>query len=403
MLDTLRACASGGFPADQVEASMNTVEFRLREFNTGGFPRGLSFMLGAMSEWLFDRDAIDALRFEAPLAELKAELASGKPVFEDLITSLLLENTHRVTVEMRPDAALEEEQAAAERAQLSAAADGMTADELAAVATATAALKAAQAAEDTPEAVATIPMVTMDDLDRVEKDISRDVGELAGVTSLTHELPTNGIVYADVGLDLRAVPLSELALLPLFTRLLLEVGAGARDEVELSRAIGARTGGLSASTMFSPRKAAAPDGADPAGSYVSAGDEVVAYLFVRGKATAERAGELFELAHDVLVDARLDNAKRAIEILKESVSRMESSLVGAGHQYADTRLAARLTAAGAVTEAMGGVSAFEALKSTLAQAESDWPSVRARLEAIRTTVRARARLARRARLAGTRS
>ena len=61
MLDTLRACASGGFPADQVEASMNTVEFRLREFNTGGFPRGLSFMLGAMSEWLFDRDAIDAL------------------------------------------------------------------------------------------------------------------------------------------------------------------------------------------------------------------------------------------------------------------------------------------------------------------------------------------------------
>ena len=30
---------------------------------------------------------------------------------------------------------------------------------------------------------------------------------------------------------------------------------------------------------------------------------------------------------------------------------------------------------------MGGVSAFEALKATLAQAESDWPAVRARARA----------------------
>ena len=38
-----------GFEKSAIEASLNSLEFRLREFNTGGFPRGLSFMLGSLS------------------------------------------------------------------------------------------------------------------------------------------------------------------------------------------------------------------------------------------------------------------------------------------------------------------------------------------------------------------
>ena len=53
---------------------MNTLEFRMREFNTGGFPKGLSVMIGAMSNWIYGRDPLAPLRFEAPLAALKARL-----------------------------------------------------------------------------------------------------------------------------------------------------------------------------------------------------------------------------------------------------------------------------------------------------------------------------------------
>ena len=47
--------------------------------------KGLSFLMGALSEWNYGRDPIEPLRFEATLAELKAEIASGAPVFADLI------------------------------------------------------------------------------------------------------------------------------------------------------------------------------------------------------------------------------------------------------------------------------------------------------------------------------
>ena len=111
IMDTLEKVAEEGFTDDAIAASMNTIEFQLREFNTGSFPKGLSFMLGSMSKWIYDDDPLDALRFEKPLAELKAKIAeSGSEVFQDMIRDLFLKNTHRSTIEMVPSKTLEAEQ-----------------------------------------------------------------------------------------------------------------------------------------------------------------------------------------------------------------------------------------------------------------------------------------------------
>lgn len=56
MLDKLAELAQSGFSEGAVEAAINTIEFSLRENNTGSFPRGLSLMLRAMGAWIYDRD-----------------------------------------------------------------------------------------------------------------------------------------------------------------------------------------------------------------------------------------------------------------------------------------------------------------------------------------------------------
>lgn len=48
VISTLKKLVEEGFETDAVEASMNTIEFSLRENNTGSFPRGLSLMLRSM-------------------------------------------------------------------------------------------------------------------------------------------------------------------------------------------------------------------------------------------------------------------------------------------------------------------------------------------------------------------
>ena len=45
ILKTLEDLATTGIDPQTIEAAMNTIEFRLRENNTGSFPRGLNLML----------------------------------------------------------------------------------------------------------------------------------------------------------------------------------------------------------------------------------------------------------------------------------------------------------------------------------------------------------------------
>ena len=67
-------------------------------------------MLGAMKKWNYDESPTDALKFEEPLAELKAAIAdSGSKVFQDMIKDFLVDNMHRTTVELAPSKTLEAE------------------------------------------------------------------------------------------------------------------------------------------------------------------------------------------------------------------------------------------------------------------------------------------------------
>lgn len=56
VLEKLAELAGTGFTPGAIEAAINTIEFSLRENNTGSFPRGLSLMLRAMGAWIYGRD-----------------------------------------------------------------------------------------------------------------------------------------------------------------------------------------------------------------------------------------------------------------------------------------------------------------------------------------------------------
>lgn len=56
VLKKLQELSASGFTPSAIEAAVNTIEFSLRENNTGSFPRGLSLMLRAVGAWIYDRD-----------------------------------------------------------------------------------------------------------------------------------------------------------------------------------------------------------------------------------------------------------------------------------------------------------------------------------------------------------
>ena len=114
---TIAQIAKDGFTQAAIDSSVNTIEFSMRENNTGSFPRGLSLMLRSLSAWLYDGDPVMPLRFEEPLAQLKARMAS-EDVFTPLIKKLLIDNKHCVTIELNPDKTMAKTQDDEEKARI---------------------------------------------------------------------------------------------------------------------------------------------------------------------------------------------------------------------------------------------------------------------------------------------
>src|SRR5262249_49752173 len=133
IFDTLRALVERGIDPLVMEAALNTIEFRLRENNTGSFPRGISIMLRALKSWLYDRDPFVPLAFEGPLSRIKAKAASAESYFEGLIARCLLDNPHRTTILLTPDPAQAERELADERGRLAEARSRMSEGELLAI------------------------------------------------------------------------------------------------------------------------------------------------------------------------------------------------------------------------------------------------------------------------------
>eukprot|EP00568_Trieres_chinensis_P010251 CAMPEP_0183296302 /NCGR_PEP_ID=MMETSP0160_2-20130417/3918_1 /TAXON_ID=2839 ORGANISM="Odontella Sinensis, Strain Grunow 1884" /NCGR_SAMPLE_ID=MMETSP0160_2 /ASSEMBLY_ACC=CAM_ASM_000250 /LENGTH=1106 /DNA_ID=CAMNT_0025457905 /DNA_START=80 /DNA_END=3400 /DNA_ORIENTATION=+ len=386
IIETLTKAAEEGFDEEAIASSMNTIEFQMREFNTGSFPRGLSFMLGAMSKWLYEESPTGGLKFEEPLAELKKKIEEGgSKVFQDMIKEYILSNTHRTTIELVPSKTLEAEQLKDEQDRLSNIKASLSDKELDEIMTKTKTLKELQAAEDSPEARATIPSLELSDLKREVTEYPIAVKENeneSGVTVVRHELgSTSGIAYVNFGVDLSALSLDDAPLLSLFTRMMMETGAGEYSDVQLSRRIGTHTGGVSASIFTTPVK-----GGDADMSAVSDGSKMITKLFIGGKATSDKADELFSLFKLVLTDAKFDSKSKVIEMLRESRTRIESSIQSSGHSYSNSRLGSRYSAGGYISEKMGGITYLATVKELLHQAENDWPTLLARLENMRSTI-----------------
>ncbi len=364
MMETLADLAENGVPAPAVEAALNSLEFMLRENNTGSFPRGLAAMFRSLSDWLYDGDAFAPLAWEKPLAAIKARLASGEKVFESAIRRWFLDNPHRVTVLLVPDAGLAAARQAAEDSRLAAMREGMSEEERAAVAAVAAELRAAQQKPDSPEALDTVPSLGKEDLPEKNAVIPCRVEKKEALDVVTHELDTMGILYARLAFDLSAVPASLLPLVPLYARALTELGTKRSDYVKLGFEISAHTGNLGAGAVILPRSCdAAP----------------VSFLSLSGKCTADKVERMVGLMEEILAEPDFDNRERFMQMALEEKARMEQAAVPSGHMLVNTRLNGRLSLAGRLSEEMNGVNALFYVRELIRRLESDWEGVRAEL------------------------
>ncbi len=360
--------ASEGIPRDLVEASTNSIEFRLRESNTGSFPKGLSYMIQALRTWLYDADPLALLAFAEPLSAIKQRVGSGEKYFEQLIRDHFLDNAHRTRVLLVPDPEEAARRDREEKARLAKVREGMTAEDIEAVKVQAGKLKEKQQKPDRPEDLATIPALRVEDLPRQNKRIPCESDSLGpnGAQLLFHDMDSYGIAYLDLAFDLSVVPQRDIPLLPLFSRALIETGTDKEDFVTLSRRISTHTGGIWPDLLATTR-----------------GDRGSATrLVIRGKAMIDKTEELTSILHDILHGARLDDRDRIRQLLLEEKAQTEESVVPAGHTMVDSRLRGAFNDASWIHEQTDGISYLFFLREELGSFDERWPDLRDRLRGL---------------------
>ena len=347
--DACRDLCEHGVPCERLEAIISSNEYDLRQRDYG-IADGVAIACDALSTWLYDDDAATlALKYGPVYEELRSELDGS--YFEDLLRELVLQNDHMALVELVPADAAEGAEGA-EAAELAAKRDAMTDAELADVVERTASLRAAQEAEDTPEAKATLPRLRVSDIGEARPEPPLVVDTTAPIPCLRHGIPTNRLAYAMQYFDLSCVAFEDLPYVTLLCRLLKQLPTREHSAEELDNLLAGKLGFLSFTTEVMTQPDV--DGARP-------------YLLVSAGALSEKIDALASLPREVwsstlLADA---DADRVRDVLTQIRIGLEQGFINNGHSAALGRAMSYSSPSAVVREQLSGVDFYLFLRDLL--------------------------------------
>lgn len=361
--DACRDLCEHGVPRERLEAIISSNEYDLRQRDYG-IADGVAIACDALSTWLYDDDAATlALKYGPVYEELRGELDGS--YFEDLLRELVLENDHMALVELVPVDAAEGVEGA-EAAELATKRDAMTDAELADVVERTAALRAAQEAEDTPEDKATLPRLRVSDIGAARPEPPLVVDTTAPIPCLRHDIPTNRLAYAMQYFDLSCVAFEDLPYVTLLCRLLKQLPTREHSAEELDNLLAGKLGFLSFTTEVMTQ----PDV-----------DGVRPYLLVSAGALSEKIDALASLPREVwsstlLLDA---DADRVRDVLTQIRIGLEQGFINNGHSAALGRAMSYSSPSAVVREQLSGVDFYLFLRDLLEHFDERLDGLRAKL------------------------
>ena len=344
--EVLTSLAETGLDHAQLEAVMANTEFKLRERDFGRYPQGLIFGFNVMESWLYGGEPEANLEVGNLFVELKQKMENG--YFEALIRELLLANPHSAKITLRPSYTAGEARRAAEQARLAKETAAWTESDKAAVAARQETLITWQNSQDTPEALATIPQLALEDLPAEPEQIPTEVTAISGLPVITHNLSTGGIVYVNLYFDADSCNEEELSYLSFLCGLLGDMDTKSHTAEQIINKTRLLCGD------FGTAPAIYTVGGDPA--------NMTAKLRVSFSALQQNLFEATALVKEVLTESVFaDEAVR--NILRQTKMQLFQKCVMAGNAIGFGRLSAQESPAGVADECTGGVTYHEWLKN----------------------------------------
>lgn len=331
---TLTKLCEEGIDKELLEASLNSIEFALRENDFGGRPIGLAYVIRMMDNWLYGNDPLELLHYEEGLKNIRKGLHGT--YFEDLIRHSILENNHKALVSMYPECGLQEKKDRAVKEQLANIKASMSQGELEAIVEQTKRLKIRQETPDSEDALASIPLLELSDLNPHIEEVERRESTIGAAK--VHFVPTftKGINYVAYYFHLDGLTEEELFYADILSDIIGRIDT-TRPYAEVAKDINLNLGGLSSDIT-----AIAKDGKR---------DEFTPLMIVRSKALHAKLPDLCRIVNDVIHDADYSDVNRLTELVQESKAIWDNEAFRRGNTIVSQRVMAQVSKIGKFRDA----------------------------------------------------
>ncbi|MEM1113017.1 MAG: insulinase family protein [Pseudomonadota bacterium] len=345
VLAVIQDVATQGVPQERLEAVLHQLELHQREISGDSYPYGLQLILQSLGAATHYADPIAVLDLD-PVIERLRERIKDPDYIRRLAQTLLLDNTHRVRLVLTPDRELSGQRDADEQSRLAAMLSDMDEAEKQAVVELAASLLQRQAQED-DESI--LPKVELSDVAEQLPELSPRIDNRDGLKNTGYAQGTNGLVYRQAILPLSRLDDQQLALLPLYTNALTELGLGDEDYLATQHRQAATVGSIN---CFTSMRGAIDDE-----------QAVKANLVLSSKALLRNSQAQAQLMYDTLYAIDFGETQRLRDLVSQQRARREQALTGNGHGLAMAAASAGMSPLAALNHHLSGLEGIRALRA----------------------------------------
>ena len=342
--ETLQKLVAEGLEKKALLAAINNLEFKFREADYGNFPRGLMYGIDTFDSWLYDDNApFDYLK-QLEVCRFLKEQTDGR-YFEELIQSLLIDNSHASVIVMVPERGLTAKEDERVREKLAQYKASLSEEQIADLIERTKRLRAFQETPSTQEELEKIPLLKVSDIGREAAPLYNKEETVNGTTLVCHEIDTNGIAYINLLFDTAEVPEEQVEYLGVLKGILGMVDTEHYGYRELCNEIDIHSGGIY------PAVDAFSNAAQP-GKYC-------AKFEMKAKVLYPELDFAFDMMEEILLTSKLTDEKRLYEIIARMKSRLQMRMTSAGHQTAANRAMAYFSGTAAFGDRTQGITFYK--------------------------------------------
>ena len=364
----LQEAAEKGLNRKTVDGVINRMEFQLREGDDA--QKGLTYINQALPGWFFAGDPFLGLEYEKPLATIKEGLSTG--LLESTIRKAFLENPHALLISLQPEPGLDDQANAALKKKLEAYKSDLDPAIVENIARETKDLVEYQQREDSPEALATIPLLDLKDIDTKAPWYGENEKNIAGIPLLFHEEFTNKVVYTNLFFDLRVLPQEMLPYASLLSYMLGMLDTEHYSYSDLNTELNIQTGGFNTSLR----------------TFLQNQDDekMMPKFVVTVKAMNNKTDKMLSLTTEILNQTKFSDTARIHSLLSRLQAQLDASMKNNGFQVASKRLPSYFSKAGVLAEMTEGIDYYQFITDLTKNYSKDPQSISETLKKVASTL-----------------